>query len=450
MPPESTSPKVFISYAWKNQPIAKQLQKDLLRDGVEVFVDYEKITGGQSLPARISAGLEWCNTLVLLWSAEAAESYYVSQEWTSAFHLKRKIVPCMLDRTELPALLRGKLYLDFAVYETGYAALRRALGESSTDESPKPKESFLSKLKRRRQPDDQVILIPKEEASVESSTPAWWQRSKAMNFSLVLIIIAILVIWLKSRSDKPQLPNTPTPADSSAVQIVSYIPGRILINGDSLNVVRGGERRVYKLPTGEKKIELHAAYDVFTKTDTLVKAETLRVVFAWQFRHQSNLKLRGDSVKALLAKFDFYCARVGANKWNHPQGQSIFNDFETPRDRDEIVFDHATNLCWQRAGSLQPLNYNEAKAAIEKLNRERFAGEDNWRLPTLEEAMSLMEREKTGGLHINAKFNRQQKWIWTADQNNTSIWGVSFEKGNCDLYRPDNGFAFVRAVMSGK
>jgi hypothetical protein len=85
-PPEPSPPKVFISYAWKNQPVAKQLQRDLQRDGVEVFVDYEKISGGDSLPARISAALDWCNTLILLWSADSAESYYVKQEWTSAFH----------------------------------------------------------------------------------------------------------------------------------------------------------------------------------------------------------------------------------------------------------------------------------------------------------------------------------------------------------------------------
>jgi len=47
------SPKAFISYAWTNQFLARRLQSDLQRDGVEVFVDYQKIAGGASLPARI-------------------------------------------------------------------------------------------------------------------------------------------------------------------------------------------------------------------------------------------------------------------------------------------------------------------------------------------------------------------------------------------------------------
>jgi hypothetical protein len=36
--PQNPPPKIFISYAWENQPLARQLQRDLQNDGVEVFV----------------------------------------------------------------------------------------------------------------------------------------------------------------------------------------------------------------------------------------------------------------------------------------------------------------------------------------------------------------------------------------------------------------------------
>ena len=230
--PEPT-PKIFISYAWENQPIAKRLQSDLKRDGVEVFVDYEKITGGDSLPERISAALDWCNTLILLWSTDSAESYYVRQEWTSAFHLQKRIIACVLDGTKLPALLSGNLYLNFAPYETGYAQLCRSLGvvpKPSVEktappempisklpqqhvempvplddprESPPPKRKSIVEAFRRKPkpaeptpvlkpPADQAILIPTEEFSVESPAPVWWRRRLAMNIVL-LIIIAIVV-----------------------------------------------------------------------------------------------------------------------------------------------------------------------------------------------------------------------------------------------------------------
>jgi len=170
------APKIFISYAWKNQAMAKRLQSDLQRDGVEVFVDYEKISGGDSLPERISAALDWCNTLVLLWSADSAESYYVKQEWSSAFHLQKKIIACVLDVTKLPALLSGNRYLNFSLYETGYAELCRSLGvepkvivapPAEKRETPLPvtpkRKSITDTFRRKLKPSDPApVLKPPE------------------------------------------------------------------------------------------------------------------------------------------------------------------------------------------------------------------------------------------------------------------------------------------------
>jgi len=132
----SHSPKVFISYAWENQPLARQLQGDLQNDGVDVFIDYDKISGGDSLPARISAALDWCNTLVLLWSKDAAQSRWVAREWECADQLEKRIIPCKLDDAALPALLRRMLYLDFSVYKNGYARLCSTLGVTSAIVTP--------------------------------------------------------------------------------------------------------------------------------------------------------------------------------------------------------------------------------------------------------------------------------------------------------------------------
>jgi hypothetical protein len=454
--PEPTSPKVFISYAWKNQPLAKQLQKDLRREGVEVFIDYEKITGGDSLPDRISAGLEWCNTLVLLWSVEAAQSYYVSQEWTSAFHLKKKIVPCLLDDTPLPALLRGKLYLDFASYETGYAALRRALQEprpeNSTEahQSTSLKESFFAKLKRKRQPADEAILIPTGEPSHEPSVPAWWQRSKVANITLGLIIIAAIVFvvryWQGLHSQRTPMP---APADSSVVRVKAYFPARLYLNGDSLDEIKGGEQKDYKLKAGQHQIEVKGQNVEATQTINLAKAETAMVSFPWRFRSQPDLKLSGDSVKVMLKKIGFYCAPAfNIKNWSHPQGKGIVNAF-VMQHGDTVVVDQATNLMWQQAGSLQPLTHAEAKRYVAALNSEGFVGYKDWRLPTLAEAMSLMKPiKKNSNLHIDQKFDRNQPWLWTADRSSSSLaWLVDFSRGSCYRDRVDREM-YVRVVRS--
>ncbi|MCK6620702.1 MAG: DUF1566 domain-containing protein [Calditrichia bacterium] len=85
---------------------------------------------------------------------------------------------------------------------------------------------------------------------------------------------------------------------------------------------------------------------------------------------------------------------------------------------------------------------------MKELNRQGFAGYSDWRLPTLEEAISLMEREEKNGLYIDPLFDSRQWRIWTADKESASrAWVVLFDLGYCnrrDLY---HGYdVFVRAV----
>ncbi|MCP4286721.1 MAG: DUF1566 domain-containing protein, partial [Gammaproteobacteria bacterium] len=91
----------------------------------------------------------------------------------------------------------------------------------------------------------------------------------------------------------------------------------------------------------------------------------------------------------------------------------IQNDFE---DQGDVVVDHATGLMWQKAGSDRML-YKDAPAYIDTLNREQFAGYDDWRLPTIPELMSLLEPEKSSNrLYIDSIFDKTQRWCWSADR----------------------------------
>lgn len=81
-----------------------------------------------------------------------------------------------------------------------------------------------------------------------------------------------------------------------------------------------------------------------------------------------------------------------------------------------------------------------------------FADCHGWRLPTLEEAMSLMEREmKSDGLNIDSLFGKTQRWIWTADKRSAGVaWGVYFFNGDCSDHGVDDLDYYVRAVRSGQ
>jgi len=114
---------------------------------------------------------------------------------------------------------------------------------------------------------------------------------------------------------------------------------------------------------------------------------------------------------------------------------------------DKVIIDHATGLTWQQSGPTVWMNYSEAEAYIQKLRSQAFAGFNDWRLPTLEEAMSLMEPKKGGHrLYTDRIFDEETILIWTADKVTASrAWLVDFHDGDCDS-RGIYGSVHVRAV----
>ena len=94
----------------------------------------------------------------------------------------------------------------------------------------------------------------------------------------------------------------------------------------------------------------------------------------------------------------------------------------------------------------------EAQNYIQILNYKKYAGYSDWRFPTLEEAMSLVEpTENKDRYLINPIFDKKQWWIWTADkESGWPKWVVNFREGYCRPYgyKPKLGY-YVRAVRSG-
>jgi hypothetical protein len=102
---------------------------------------------------------------------------------------------------------------------------------------------------------------------------------------------------------------------------------------------------------------------------------------------------------------------------------------------------------WQQAGSPNYMAFSEAQKYIEDLNRQKFAGFNDWRLPTLEEAMSLMEPTRNDALYIDTKFDVKQRWIWTSDIYSAArTWTVHFDSGSFDYDRVDYDDFYVRVV----
>ncbi|MGH7452622.1 MAG: DUF1566 domain-containing protein, partial [bacterium] len=126
----------------------------------------------------------------------------------------------------------------------------------------------------------------------------------------------------------------------------------------------------------------------------------------------------------------------------------IKNQFDsTTVHGDKIVIDHATGLMWQYAGSDTEMVFEEAKRFVNNLNVRGFAGHNDWRLPTLQEALSLIEaRKNESGLYIDPIFYNKQRWIWTADKESASLMRlVNFLYGFSGSFHPDYTL-YVRCV----
>lgn len=94
------------------------------------------------------------------------------------------------------------------------------------------------------------------------------------------------------------------------------------------------------------------------------------------------------------------------------------------------VSDLATGLMWQREG-LDIMSNRMLRQEVERLNRERFAGHGDWRLPSLAEALSLMLPAKNRhGQHLHPCFSPRQPFIFTAATRTPGgYWFVDYKQG---------------------
>ncbi len=124
-----------------------------------------------------------------------------------------------------------------------------------------------------------------------------------------------------------------------------------------------------------------------------------------KFRDKPKKYLSTTKVKSMLKKKGIFDGR-----WNK-YGSDFPNDYSV-QNNGYIVYDHASGLMWQQSGSNRKVRFKDIKDYLAKLNREQYAGYNDWRLPTLEEAMSLVEPDdKQDEPYIDPIFNKRQKFI---------------------------------------
>ena len=125
----------------------------------------------------------------------------------------------------------------------------------------------------------------------------------------------------------------------------------------------------------------------------------------------------------------------------------IRNDFriETP----DLITDAVTGLVWQQAGSEYPLTWHHAGKYVDSLNQQQYAGFNNWRLPTVDELMSLLVETPHGEDYCVAPvFDPRQRTLWSCDRRSfTAAWYVSVNMGFVS-WQDFSAYFYVRAVSA--
>jgi serine/threonine protein kinase len=96
-----------------------------------------------------------------------------------------------------------------------------------------------------------------------------------------------------------------------------------------------------------------------------------------------------------------------------------------------IVTEATAGRIWQQSGSSYPLTWVEAHRYVNQLNRDRFAGISDWRLPTVPELLLLLDSTPAAGIACTPPvFDPTQGNLWSADRSSfTAAWYVNVNLG---------------------
>ena len=110
---------------------------------------------------------------------------------------------------------------------------------------------------------------------------------------------------------------------------------------------------------------------------------------------------------------------------------------------DKTVTDTKTSLMWMKEDSYLHsghwVNWFESIQFIKKINKEGFANQYDWQLPTIEQLTTLYEIDKTNSkvlgkgmnIHIDSIFSKEgSASLWSIEENgNYNAFGVVFNTG---------------------
>ena len=140
---------IFISYSRKDTAVADRICNALDRAGISYFIDRKGIAGGMEFPEILAHAIVDCKIFLFLASRNSYQSDYTANEITFAFNRKRKMLPYIIDGSELPLALEftfsrinWRTIEDHPIETVLVNDLKALLGHAQTDPQPTLEEMF--------------------------------------------------------------------------------------------------------------------------------------------------------------------------------------------------------------------------------------------------------------------------------------------------------------------
>ncbi len=139
----SRKPLVFLSHTHSDKERVRPFAAAIKAHGLEVWIDEERISAGDSLLETVSHGLSSAECLAFFMSRDSVQSRWVRQELSivMAERLSARgkgpiVIPVLLDDVEIPPVLRDVKYIDLRSGDLDQAANELSIAVSRHLEAP--------------------------------------------------------------------------------------------------------------------------------------------------------------------------------------------------------------------------------------------------------------------------------------------------------------------------
>ena len=152
-----------------------------------------------------------------------------------------------------------------------------------------------------------------------------------------------------------------------------------------------------------------------------------------QAKAPQKVTLRSESSDLTQEDLD----QVIADKGFHCPAEKIKGSFNHSYEQAElrgigVIIDHATDLMWLKVENEERLSWKESETFTTRMNEHNLAGFSDWRIPTVEELLSLMEPNMKDGRYIDPVFQKAILNTWSIDTIEEAFagaWFVDYSEG---------------------